>query len=293
MVEKNSLPKILILGGKGLLGSEMARVLTANGYAVKTASHAELDITKGMEVAVWIERLQPEIVINCAALSDVDFCEKNPDLAFKVNAEGVKNICLPLQEIGGRLIHISSDYVFDGKKKSPYVETDLVSPVNIYGKSKLKGEEYVQKILPQSFIVRVQWLYGAHGKNFASQLVRTITTGEVMGPYSLILDRVGTPTPVGVIANVVPRMMTLREGGLFHLSARGGCSWVEFGKAVFEINSRKDFDRWVRAVTEIQNLRLAQRPPYSVLSSDFFERTFQYEFSHWTEALSNVIHYFK
>src|SRR3989344_2964918 len=127
-----SLPKkILVTGAQGLLGAEVTRLLSQDSsYIVKGTTHSELDLTRGKEVAMWIEKMHPDFVINCAALSNVDTCEEHPEETFKVNAEGVKNVCLPLEEIGGKIIQFSTDYVFDGKKTTPYVEKDPVNPLN-------------------------------------------------------------------------------------------------------------------------------------------------------------------
>lgn len=294
MVEKNKRLKILVIGAAGLLGSELMRLLTRvfSPYDVKGTTHTELDITKGKEVAICLERLHPNIIINCAALSNVDDCEKWPEDAFRVNAEGIKNICLPLvEDVKARLIHISTDYVFDGRKKTPYVEMDTVNPLSVYGESKLKGETYVEKLLPDAVILRVQWLYGSHGKSFASRMVQAVTRGDFRQRYCLIEDRVGNPTSVTELAKAIEALIVKQNINerLYHLSAEGSSSWVEFGKTIFKINGINDAEPYIQMVKEKNMNRLAKRPPYSVFSSVRFEQEIGFKMPPWQEQLKEVI----
>ena len=272
------------------MGAEVLSLLSQGGYSVKGALHAQLDITKGMEVSIWMERLHPDVVINCAALTDVDYCEKNPEEAFRVNAEGVKNICLPLlEDVRAKLIHVSTDYVFDGKKESPYVETDPVNPLSHYAESKLKGEEYVQKLLPDAVILRVQWLYGKHGKGFASQMVRAVTQKAFSSPYALLKDRVGCPSAVHEIAKAIRAVMMGDLKGLYHFSSQGACSWLEFGKAIFELNGVESSDRYIKAMLDRDLKRSAKRPLYTAFLTEKFEKATGYPTKSWKEQLAEVI----
>lgn len=281
--------KILVLGGNGLLGAEVIRYFSKRAYDVKGASRSELDITKGQEVAIWLERLHPDFVINCAALSNVDYCEEHREEAFHVNAEGVKNISVILEETGGKLIHISTDYVFDGEKGVPYEETDSVNPLSIYAESKLKGEEYVKRFLPESLIVRVQWLYGKDGKNFSSQLIRQIATASYAPPYLLIEDRVGSPTDVSYVAKGLEALIQHHCSGLFHLSSYGHCSWFEFGNAIFEICNDLNAQEMIKAVREKEIKRPARRPPFSAFSCQKFQKETKFIPPHWKEMLTAAI----
>ena len=294
MVEKNSTTgsstqTVLVLGAGGLLGAEVVRVFLDAGFHVKSATHKELDITKGMDVAVWIEHLHPAYVVNCAALSNVDHCETHPDEAFNVNAQGVKNICLPLDENGGRLIHISTDYVFDGQKNEPYGESDAVHALSQYAKSKLKAEEYIQSILPDSLTVRVQWLYHEEGASFASQLVRGVTTQKNLGPYKLIQNRVGSPTHVQDVAQTLLQLVQKDAKGVIHVASQGACNWVEFGKAIFELNGIAVTSQNIQAVLEENLKRSAPRPPYSSLTSERLQREFSIEMPRWHDSLERAI----
>lgn len=293
MVEKAKLmsqpKKILVTGAGGLLGAEVVRVLSQGPYSVKGTAHSELDLTHGTEVAMWIEKLHPDFVINCAALSNVDYCEEHPEETFQVNAEGVKNLCLPLEEIGGKLIQISTDYVFDGKKGTPYIETDLVNPLNIYAESKIQGEDYVKRFLPQSLIVRVQWLYGEDGKNFSSKMVQDVTCKIFSERYDLIEDRIGTPNHVEGIAQGIRCLIDQDAKGLFHLSAQGECSWAEFGEAIFKINGIDDTSSYIHIIREGEAKRPAKRPSYSALSSIRFGSELDFILPSWKESLRKTI----
>ncbi len=281
--------KILVLGSNGLLGAEVIRHFSKGAYDVKGASHSELDITKGQEVAIWIERLHPDFVINCAALSNVDYCEEHPEEAYRVNAEGVKNICVILEETGGKLVHISTDYVFDGEKETPYEETDPVNPRSVYAESKLKGEEVVKRFLPESLIVRVQWLYGKDGKNFSSRVIREIAESSYTSPYLLIEDRVGSPTEVSQVAKGLEALIQNNCSGLFHFSSSGHCSWLEFGYAIFDICNDLNAPKMIQAVREKDIQRPARRPRFSAFSCHKLKKESGYLPSHWKEMLRVMI----
>ena len=282
--------KILVTGASGLLGAEVIRLLSqTSSYSVKGTTHAELDLTSGKEVAMWIEKMHPDVVINCAALSNVDTCEGHREETFKVNAEGVKNLCLPLEEIGGKLIQISTDYVFDGTKTTPYIETDSVHPLNIYAESKIRAEEYVKRFLPESLTVRVQWLYGEHGKNFASQMIYDITYKNISKQYYLIEDRVGTPNDVKNIAQGIKVLLEKDIKGIVHLSCEGECSWVEFGKTIFAMNHIEPFSQYMHVFKEINAQRVAKRPPYSKLSSVRLQAELNFKMPFWEDSLQRTI----
>ncbi len=281
--------KILVLGGEGLLGAEVIRHFSKGAYDVKGASRSELDITKGQEVAIWIERLHPDFVINCAALSNVDYCEEHREEAFRVNAEGVRNICCVLSETGGKLVHISTDYVFDGDKGASYEETDSVNPRSVYAESKLKGEEYVERFLPESLIVRVQWLYGSCGTNFSSRVIREISESSYVSPYRLIEDRVGSPTDVSEVAKGLEALIAKDCSGLFHLSSSGCCSWFEFGKMIFELCGDEKAQKMIQAVREKDIRRPAHRPRFSAFSCHKLQKETGHTPLHWKEMLRVMI----
>src|SRR3989338_4833195 len=274
--------KILVTGAQGLLGAEVIRLLSQDSsYRVKGTTHSELDLTSGKEVAMWIEKMHPDIVINCAALSNVDTCEEHREETFKVNAEGVKNLCLPLEETGGKLIQISTDYVFDGRKGTDYLETDSVNPLNIYAESKIQAEDYVKRFLPESLIVRVQWLYGENGKNFASTMIRNVTYKDFSMQYHLIEDRIGTPNDVKDVARGIKVLLGKDVKGLIHLSCEGACSWAEFGKVLFQMNGIQDFGQYVKVFKEIEAKRAVKRPSYSKLSSSRLQSELDFKMPFW------------
>ncbi len=293
MVEKTSKLKILVLGASGLLGSEVVRHLnhTVNqtDNIVKGVNHRELDITHGKDVAIYIERFQPDVVINCAALSNVDYCEEHPQEAMRVNAEAIRNICFPLEEIGGKLVHISTDYVFDGKKEDPYEESDPVNPLNHYAESKLKGEEYASQLLPNSLIIRVQWLYGAHGTNFSSQMIREITTGQVRTSYSLLEDRIGCPTSIHDLVPGIECLMKSSLSGIYHISCAGYCSWVQFGETIGALNGDSPPYPYIRSVRGDDLKRPAKRPRSTVISCQKLNDDLGFTLPKWQKSLEDVI----
>ena len=286
-----SYPKIVVIGAEGLLGSEILRFLSQGPYNVKGVTHKELDITRGMDVAIWLQRLSPDYIINCAALSDVDYCEEHSEEAFQVNAEGVKNLCAPLlEDIPATLIHFSTDYVFDGKKGKPYMEGDPVNPLNHYAESKLQGEEYVGRLLPdRSIILRVQWLYGPRGNNFSTKLVREITQGG-FSSYSLLTDRIGSPTPVTELAKAVDVLIhTEKRSKLYHLSSSEFCSWFEFGKTLFDLNGISNSLSFIHSVKNKDLNRPAMRPFNTTFSCDLFKKETGFNIASWKECLGGVL----
>ena len=284
--------KILILGATGLLGSQVFRYLSQGPYDVKGASHQDLDITRGQQVSIWMERLHPDVVINCAALSNVDYCEKHPDEAFKVNAEGVKNICLPLiEDVRAKFIHVSTDYVFDGRKEIPYQESDPINPLSIYAKSKVEGEGLMQRLLGgEGIILRVQWLYGLHGSNFSSQLIQEII-GRNPGHYDLLQDRFGNPTDVFEISKVIEKLIQ-KDGvkGIYHYASGGTPNWVDFGKEIFKLAGRKDFQDHVTIVKEEELRRLAPRPRFTALSTEKIKKELGIEILPWQKQLASCVY---
>lgn len=288
MVEKRR-KKVIVLGGGGLLGAEVVRHFSKGPYVIKGVNRSELDITKGQEVAIWMERLHPDIVINCAALSNVDYCEERPEEAFRVNAEGVKNICLILEETGGKLIHISTDYVFDGEKGAPYEESDKVNPLSHYAESKLRGEEVVGRFLKDALIVRVQWLYGRNGKNFSSEIIRQVKTSSYRSVYKLIEDRIGSPTNVSDVAKGLEALIKHDCSGLYHLSSGGYCSWLEFGRTLFELFGDPKASEVIQAVKEADVKRPACRPRFSAFSCQKLTADTGYKPLHWKEMLETSL----
>ena len=252
--------KILITGSNGMLGHDLIEVLKDNHELLLTTSKT-LDITDGDSVMDFIVKSNPDIVINSAAYTDVDGCESNPDLAYNVNGEGVKNLALACREVDCPLVHISTDYVFNGQNDRPWVEDDEIGPISIYGKSKLKGEEHIKEILEKYFIVRTAWLYGVNGRNFPRTMLEL---AQKHSEITVVYDEVGTPTYTPDLAKGISKLIETDYYGTYHLTNSGNCSWCEFARYIFEV---ADVDVNVIPVTASEFARPAPRPSYSVLEN--------------------------
>jgi dTDP-4-dehydrorhamnose reductase len=219
--------RILITGGKGQLGSDCAEVL-GRSYEVMAMGSAELDITDPLDVDTVISRFSPEIILNCAAYTQVDACETEKDLAWRVNAKGPENLALSVKKHGGRLVHISTDYVFDGSKKLPeaYLEEDRPNPMSRYGKSKLEGEKAVRKTTERHIILRTAWLYGVNGHNFLKTMLK-LALRDSSEPIKVVNDQFGSPTWSYRLAIQLSEMIEGNAQGTFHATAEGHCSWYE------------------------------------------------------------------
>ena len=252
--------KILITGSNGMLGHDLIEVLKDKHELLLTTSKT-LDITDGDSVMDFIVKSNPDIVINSAAYTDVDGCESNPDLAYNVNGEGVKNLALACREVDCPLVHISTDYVFNGQNDRPWVEDDEIGPISIYGKSKLEGEEHIKEILEKYFIVRTAWLYGVNGRNFPRTMLEL---AQNHSEITVVYDEVGTPTYTPDLAKGISKLIETDYYGTYHLTNSGNCSWCEFARYIFEV---ADVDVNVIPVTASEFARPAPRPSYSVLEN--------------------------
>ena len=252
--------KILITGSNGMLGHDLIDVLKNNHELILTTSK-NLDITNKEEVFTVIGDKNPDIIINSAAYTDVDGCEENQDTAFSVNGDGVKNLAFACKKFNCILVHISTDYVFNGENTRPWVEDDEIGPISVYGKSKLKGEESILEILDKYFIIRTAWLYGINGKNFPKTMLEL---AENHDEVKVVYDEVGTPTYTPDLVKAISKLINTDYFGIYHITNSGSCSWCEFSKYIFEI-AKKDIK--VIPVTASEFARAASRPHYSVLEN--------------------------
>ena len=274
--------KILITGSNGMLGHDLIEVLKDKHELLLTTSKT-LDITDGDSVMDFIVKSNPDIVINSAAYTDVDGCESNPDLAYNVNGEGVKNLALACREVDCPLVHISTDYVFNGQNDRPWVEDDEIGPISIYGKSKLKGEEHIKEILEKYFIVRTAWLYGVNGRNFPRTMLEL---AQNHSEITVVYDEVGTPTYTPDLAKGISKLIETDYYGTYHLTNSGNCSWCEFARYIFEVD---DVDVNVIPVTASEFARPAPRPSYSVLENrNWVENGFE-PLRNYKEAIKEYI----
>ena len=274
--------KILITGSNGMLGHDLIEVLKDNHELLLTTSET-LDITDRDSVIDFIVESNPDIVINSAAYTDVDGCESNPDLAYSVNGEGVKNLALACRDADCPLVHISTDYVFNGQNDRPWVEDDEIGPISVYGKSKLKGEEYIQEILDRYFIIRTAWLYGVNGRNFPRTMLELAQNNSEI---TVVYDEVGTPTYTPDLAKGISDLIETDHYGIYHLTNSGNCSWCEFARYIFEV---ADMNVKVIPVTASEFARPAPRPSYSVLENrNWVENGFE-PLRNYKEAIKEYI----
>jgi dTDP-4-dehydrorhamnose reductase len=278
--------KILITGSNGMLGHDLENVLKDKHELILTTSKT-LDITDKDKTMEIIKENNPDIVINSAAYTDVDGCETNQDLAYAVNGQGVKNLALACRQIDCPLVHVSTDYVFDGTARDPIPEDGEIGPISVYGKSKLMGEQAIEEILDKYFIVRTAWLYGINGKNFPKTMLEL---AENHPEITVVYDEVGTPTYTPDLAYGISKLIETDFYGIYHLTNSGSCSWCEFARYIFEIAGR---DVNVVPVTASEFSRPAPRPSYSVLmNKKWIENGFE-PLRDYKEAISEYIELIK
>jgi dTDP-4-dehydrorhamnose reductase len=273
--------RLLITGAAGMLGQDVDAVATASGIDVIALGHRELDIVNPDAVRRALEAARPDVVVNCAAWTDVDGAEVDPEAADAVNAAGASNVALAAAAVDAWTIHISSDYVFDGARREPYVESDRPAPLSSYGRSKLAGERAVTDAAPRSHtIVRSSWLFGAGGPCFPATILRIAAE---RGELAVVDDQIGCPTFTGHLAEALVALAEEPLAGVVHVAGGGECSWFEFAT---QIVARSGLDAEVRPVPTTEMPRPATRPPYSVLRS---ERAGAPQLPHWHEGLERFL----
>lgn len=221
--------RILITGAKGQLGSDLVRVLS-DGHEVIATTRAEFDIIDLSATTGFIGKADPDVIIHAAAFADVDACEDHAEKAFAVNSLGARNVAIAAGECGAKLLHISTDYVFDGAKDEPYVEFDPVHPLSVYGRSKLWGEAFVREQTPQHFILRTAWLYGGAGRNFVATMLRLAVEKDEI---NVVDDQRGTPTWSLDLVRQIQVLLETEAYGTYHCTSQGSCSRYEFALEIF------------------------------------------------------------
>jgi len=275
---------ILVTGGQGQLGSEL-RKITPNypDYNFFFTDVKQLDITNHTAVKEFIEINNINVIINCAAYTAVDKAEYEPELADAINHLAAENFAKIAKQNKIKLIHISTDYVFDGKNYKPYVETDTPSPRSVYGQTKLDGELAMQHINPvNSIIIRTSWVYSKFGNNFVKTMLRL---AETRNEISVVADQIGSPTNAGDLAKAILKILPKIKNEtveVFHYSNEGVCSWYDFAKAIFEI---KKIDVILNPIESIQFPTPAKRPYYSMLNKKKIKEKYSLFIPYWRESL--------
>jgi len=270
---------ILVVGANGMLGQDLLALLGEQGRGVDLP---DIDITDLRSVQQVLTAFKPRVVVNCAAYTDVDGCEDNVETAMQVNGEGVAFLAMSTREIGAKLVQVGTDYVFDGNKGAPYVEDDLQKPLNVYGESKLAGELNVA-INPDNLLVRTQWLYGLHGKNFVETMLRL---GSEKSVLSVVDDQVGSPTWTVDLAKGIIVLIAGGCRGVYHCANSGHTSWNGFAKAIFE---ESGLAVEVQGMTTAELNRPARRPLYSTLDCSKLAAATGFVAQPWRDALRQYL----
>jgi dTDP-4-dehydrorhamnose reductase len=254
---------LLVTGARGMLGRAVVDAAMRLGHDVHAVGHAQLDITDAEATRRALAISRPKAVVNCAAYTDVDGAESDWQTAEAVNARGAGNVAAAAAEIGALIVHVSTDYVFDGSKREPWLESDPVGPLGVYGETKLAGERAIAAANPAHAIVRTAWLFGAGGRNFVDTM---LALGTQRAEVSVVTDQVGCPTWTGHLAGALVELAERpQETGIHHIGGSGSCSWNELALEIFE---RAGVDCRVLPTTSDQFVRPATRPAYSVLGSE-------------------------
>ncbi|QUH32032.1 dTDP-4-dehydrorhamnose reductase [Vallitalea guaymasensis] len=273
---------ILITGVNGQLGYDAEKLLSPF-HKIVGLNKEELDITKLKDVQNIISNVKPQVIINCAAYTNVDRCEDNIDLAYNINAYGCCNLAILSKKYDYRLVHISTDYIFDGKKNQPYIESDKANPLNIYGSSKLLGENFIKSLCPKHYILRTSWLYGQHGNNFVKTMLKLSMKNDTL---NVVNDQIGTPTYTLDLLKVITMVIKTDNYGIYHVSNKGECSWYDFTNKILQLTNNKTK---VLPIDSEQLDKPAKRPSYSVLKNHMLEHVFNYKLRYWEDALEEFL----
>jgi len=277
--------KVVIIGANGQLGSDGVKALPFHKYDLVPLTHADVEVADLDSVKQALERQKPDLVINTAAYHKTDECEEHPERAFAVNAVGAWNVARVCADIDACLVHISTDYVFDGGKRNPYLESDLPHPLNVYGVSKLAGEHLIRFALERYFIVRTSGLYGIHpcrakkGENFVDLMLRLARERTEL---RVVADEVLTPTYTLDLIHQIEVLVQTEHYGLYHITNSGQCSWYEFARAIFDLTGTSVN---LKPSTAGEFPRPIKRPAYSVLENRALQEIGLDIMRPWQEAL--------
>lgn len=289
---------ILITGGKGQLASEIRTIIETgrseigpielNDIKTEFIDVDELDITNLDAVRKYIKNFKADVVINCAAYTNVDGCETNLDAAFKVNAIGPRNLAIACEEVGAKLLHVSTDYVFSGEDaETPRKEFDETRPVSAYGTTKLLGEQYVRDFCSKYYIVRTAWLYGYNGHNFVYTMMKLAQSNDAI---SVVNDQRGNPTNANDLAYHILKLIKTDEYGIYHCTGEGECSWYDFASKIIELSGEQcTVNPCTSQEYKAKYPNSADRPAYSSLDNMMLRATVGNEMRDWKEAIETFM----
>jgi len=277
--------KILATGAKGMLGKDLCPILKKANHEVIETDIEELDITQIDKIYEMVESLKPEIIINCAAYTKVDKAEQESEKAFLINGVGVQNLAFVCRDLNIDLLHLSTDYVFDGKKKAPYMPFDFPNPINAYGSSKLAGEKYLQWLCDKFYIIRTSWLYGENGPNFVFSILKS---AQARKEIKVVNDHIGSPTWTMTLSHAISEIIGTKKYGIYHITdyTDHGISWFEFAQEIINLSGSK------AKIIPCKNEEFphpARRPKNSVLDITMTRLTFKISIPSWKESLRNFL----
>lgn len=281
--------KILVTGADGQLGQALVPVLHARGHEVITPTYQQLDLTAMDQIRDKLLSLRPAWVVNCAAYTQVDEAESEPELALRINRDAVGQLAQALGSYGGRLLHLSTDYVFDGHHCQPYREDDQASPLSVYGRSKWEGEELARAYRSDTIVVRTAWLYGSAGRNFVKTILRLACEREHL---CVVDDQVGTPTWTGSLSHALADLLEQALAGTFHYTDEGVASWYDLAVATVEEGRRIGFPVKAQRIEPVPTQafpRPAPRPAFSLLSKARIRPLLGFPIPHWRESLTTML----
>jgi dTDP-4-dehydrorhamnose reductase len=275
--------RVLITGASGMLGSDLGPVLAAAGYEVLARPKSDLDITDEKEVSRALAEVRPDVLVNCAAFTKVDACETDPR-ALEVNAKAVGLLADACGHVSAQLVQVSTDFVFDGSKRAPYVEDDPAEPLSAYGRGKRAGEEEALR-LPGSLVVRSSWLFGRSGWNFIEAILNQVESGKER--LSVVNDQIGRPTSATDLSEAILALLEAGASGIYHFANRGEVSWYEFAREILWLAGHGGVP--IDATTSEALARPAPRPPYSTLDTGKYERLTGRPVRHFRDPLAEYL----
>lgn len=275
--------KILVTGARGMLGTDLCAALRARGEEVVAADVAEFDLTDPAATLAFVRDASPSVIINCAAYTAVDQAETDRETAFRVNGDGARHLAQAAGELGAALLHLSTDYIFDGTKEGPYREEDPPNPRSVYGESKLAGELAIRETLAEHWIVRTAWLYGVHGRSFPRTILELAQRG---GPLRVVNDQRGCPTYTAHLAEALARMVERPHYGTYHAVNSGMCTWYDLACAVL---AEAGISVEVQPVPTSEFPRPAPRPANSVLDTTKLATVYGITLPRWEEGVRGFV----
>jgi dTDP-4-dehydrorhamnose reductase len=281
--------KALVTGATGQLGRELCQLLEFQGVAVTGLGRAELDFNNPSRVEEWIAANPADWVINCAAYTQVDRAEEEREKTLVINRDSARSLARGVRSCGGRLVHLSTDYIYDGTHSRPYTEEDQPRPLGVYGQSKLEGEQAVRELLPEAIILRTAWVYGEQGDNFVKTILRLATEREEL---RVVDDQIGTPTWTRDIAVAIWHLIAAGESGVYHFTNEGVASWYDLAVEIVDAATTLGYPVKTKRVQPIASSDYqtpAVRPAYSVLSKRKIRGILDYDIPHWRESLANML----